>query len=68
MDRLDNTVQIGADVRIPEPQRSESSLLQDGVAHRVVSYLPRIIRMMAAVHLDDETSLEADEVEIEPHQ
>ena len=47
------------------PQRAEAGSLQDRIAHRVVIDLTLVVGMLAAIDLDDQAVLEADEVEIE---
>ena len=68
LNRLDHAVEIRTDIGIPESQRVETSLAEDRITHGIVSDLPLVISVLAAVDLDDQAAPEADEVEVEAVQ
>ena len=61
-DRLDHAVEVIVDVVIPEAKRQETEPSKMCVAARVMREAS-IFAMLAAVDIDDEPRLEADEVE-----
>jgi hypothetical protein len=65
LDRVDNSIEIGVDIGVPEPQRAESHSAEDRIAHRVVIDVTSF-GVLAPIVLDDEAVSEADEIQIEP--
>jgi hypothetical protein len=64
---LNNAVEVGIDVRVPEPQRAESRAAKNCIAHGVVISL-QVLGVLASIDLNNQTMLEADEIQIEPQQ
>jgi len=67
LDSHHHAVEVGVDVRVPEPQCAETSAPEDRITHGVVVGL-RIIGVLAPVDLDDKPMLETDKVQVEAEQ
>jgi hypothetical protein len=68
LDRLDDAIEIIADIRVPESEGTKSRSPQDRVAHRVMINLTLVVRVLATIDLHDQPALEAYEVEIKAEQ
>jgi hypothetical protein len=64
---LDDAVEIGGDIQIPESQRTKPGAAEHRISHRVVVRLD-VLSVLAPVHLDDEAVFEADEIQVKSAQ
>ena len=67
LDQSDDAIEIGVDVRVPDPDRAKTRPAKHRVTHGVVIGL-RAFGVLASVNFDNQTLPEADEIEIESEQ
>ena len=67
LDRLNNSIEIDIDFRVPESQRAKASTAKYRNPHHIVVAL-NVFSMLASIDLDDQSMLEGDEIRIEPQQ
>jgi hypothetical protein len=67
LDQLNDAVETGIDVRVPDSDRAKARPAKHRVTHGVVIGL-RVFGMLASINFDNQTLLEADEIEIEAEQ